>query len=75
MFHELVWRDREDLRAHRATATSRILNITSQGSILEDAREDGHIRTRSRPFMKHGGLGCWRVYLQAFTSVSQTAKE
>ena len=28
------------------------LNSTSQGSRSEDARKDGHIRGRSRPFMK-----------------------
>ena len=31
------------------------LNSTSQGSRLEDAREDGHIRGRSRQFVKHPG--------------------
>jgi hypothetical protein len=29
------------------------LNSTSQGPTLEDALKDGHIRGRSRPFMKH----------------------
>ena len=31
------------------------LNGTSQGSTAEDARKDGHIRGRSRPFMRHPG--------------------
>ena len=31
------------------------LNGTSQGPTSEDARKDGHIRGRSRPFMKHPG--------------------
>ena len=31
------------------------LNGTSQGPTLEDARKDGHIRGRSRSFMKYPG--------------------
>ena len=31
------------------------LNGTSQGSIPEDARKDGHIRGRSSRFMNHPG--------------------
>jgi len=64
MFHELLWRDREDGRARppsralrrggRATgkpqgvAPEAYLNGTSQGLTLEDAREDGHIHGRSK---------------------------
>jgi len=31
------------------------LNSTSQGPIPEDARKDGHIRGRSRQFVKYPG--------------------
>jgi hypothetical protein len=31
------------------------LNSTSQGPTPEDARKDGHIRGRSRRFVKHSG--------------------
>jgi len=31
------------------------LHSTSQGPTREDARKDGHIRGRSRPFMKDQG--------------------
>jgi hypothetical protein len=33
------------------------LDGTSQGPTPEDAWEDGHIRGRSKPFMKHPGSG------------------
>ena len=52
MFHELLSRDRED---GRATRQSRETRDTSQGTTPEDARKDGHIRGRSRLFMKHPG--------------------
>ena len=58
MFHELLWRDREDGRATgqpQGVGSEAYLNGTSQGSTPEDAREDGHIRGRSRRFMKYPG--------------------
>jgi hypothetical protein len=58
MFHELQSRDREDGYATghpQGVGPEAYLNGTSQGSIPEDAREDGHIRGRSRRFMKHQG--------------------
>ena len=58
MFHELLWRDRDDGRATgqpQGVGSEAHLNGTSQGSTPEDAREDGHSRDRSRQFMKHPG--------------------
>jgi hypothetical protein len=67
MFHELVSRDHEDGRAcslrrgGRATGqpqgvdSEAYLNGTSQGPTPEDARKDGHIRGRSKLFMRHLG--------------------
>jgi len=58
MFHELVWRDREDGRAtglSQGLEPEAYLNSTSQGSRPEDARKDGHIRGRSSQFMKYPG--------------------
>jgi hypothetical protein len=62
MFHELLSRDHEDGRAtwqpSRATGgigSEAYLNGTSQEPTAEDARKDGHIRGRSRLFMKHPG--------------------
>jgi hypothetical protein len=62
MFRELLQRDHEDGGCHRATVpryrgigSEAYLNGTSRGSIPEDARKDGHIPGRSRPFMKHLG--------------------
>jgi hypothetical protein len=59
MFHELVLRDHEDGRAtgqpYRGIGPEAYLNGTSQGPPPEDAREDGHIRGRSKRFMKHPG--------------------
>jgi hypothetical protein len=62
MFHELLSRDHEDGRAtwqpSRATAgldSEAYLNGTSQEPTLEDARKDGHIRGRSKSFMKYPG--------------------
>ena len=37
------------------------LNGTSQGSTPEDARNQGHIRGRSKPFMWHPGLERARI--------------
>jgi len=51
MFHELLWRDREDARATgqpQGVEPEPYLNGTSQGTTPEDARKDGHIRGRSK---------------------------
>jgi hypothetical protein len=58
MFHELLWRDHEDGRATgqpQGVESEAYLNGTSQGSTPEEARKDGHIRGRSKRFMKHPG--------------------
>jgi hypothetical protein len=58
MFHESLSRDREDVCAtgqSQGVGSEAYLNGTSQGSTPEDAREDSHIRGRSRLFMKHPG--------------------
>ena len=58
MFHELLSRDRVDGRATgepQGVGPEAYLNGTSQGTTREDARKGGHIRGRSRPFMKHPG--------------------
>ena len=58
MFHELVSRDHEDERATgqpQVVGPEAYLNGTSQGPTPEDARKDGHIRGRSKRFMKHLG--------------------
>ena len=58
MFHELPSRDREDGCAtgqSQGVGSEAYLNSTSQGSTPEDARENGHIRGRSRRFVKHPG--------------------
>jgi hypothetical protein len=66
MFHELLSRVREDGCATgqpQGVEPEAYLNGTSQGELVlsqaegtpEDAREDGHIRGRSRLFMKHPG--------------------
>jgi hypothetical protein len=58
MFYELMLRDRADGRAtgkSGGVGSEAYLNGTSQGPTLEDARKDGHIRGRSKPFMKHPG--------------------
>ena len=51
-----------ELVCHRATVPryrgiglEAYLNGTSQGSTPEDARKNGHVRGRSRSFMKHPG--------------------
>ena len=51
IFHELPSRDREDGRATwqpQGVGSEAYLNRTSQEPIAEGAREDGHIRGRSR---------------------------
>jgi len=51
MFHELLSRDREDGRATghpQDIVPEAYLNGTSQGATPEDAREDSHIRGRSK---------------------------
>jgi len=51
MFHELLSRDREDGRATwqpQGVGSEAYLNGTLQGPTPEDAREDDHIRGRSR---------------------------
>ena len=58
MFHELLSRDRVDELATgqpQGDGPEAYLNGTSQGATPEDARRDGHIRGRSRLFMKHPG--------------------
>jgi hypothetical protein len=58
MFHELLLRDHEDGRAigqPQGVGPEAYLNGTSQGATPEDARKDGDIRGRSRPFMKYLG--------------------
>jgi hypothetical protein len=51
IFHELLSRDHEDECATgqpQGVGPEAYLNGTSQGPTLEDARKDGHIRSRSR---------------------------
>ena len=51
-------RDREDGCAtgqSQGVGSEAYLNGTSQGPTPEDARKDGHIRGRSKRFMKHPG--------------------
>jgi hypothetical protein len=58
MFHELMSRDREDGCATgqpQGVGSEAYLNGTSQGPTPEDARKDGHIRGRSKRFMKYPG--------------------
>jgi len=58
MFHELASRDREHGCATglpQGVGSEAYLNSTSQGPTPEDARKDGHIRGRSRRFMKYPG--------------------
>jgi hypothetical protein len=58
IFHELLSRDREDGRATwqpQGVGSEAYLNGTSQEPTSEDARKDGHIRGRSKLFMKHPG--------------------
>ena len=62
MFRELLSRDYEDGRATgqpQGVGPEAYLNGTSQGELVEgtteDARKNGHIRSRSKRFMKHPG--------------------
>jgi len=58
IFHELLSRDNADGRATwqpQGVGSEAYLNGTSQGPISEDAREDVHIRGRSKLFMKYPG--------------------
>jgi hypothetical protein len=58
IFHESASRDREDGRATRqpqGVGSEAYLNGTSQEPTPEDARKDGHIRGRSKLFMKYPG--------------------
>jgi hypothetical protein len=58
IFHESVSRDREDERTTwqpQGVGPEAYLNSTSQGSTPEDDRKDGHIRGRSRRFVKYPG--------------------
>jgi hypothetical protein len=55
---KLMSRDREDGCATgqpQGVGSEAYLNGTSQGPTPEDARKDGHIRGRSKRFMKHPG--------------------
>jgi hypothetical protein len=55
---QLLWRDREDGRATgkpQGIGPEAYLSGTSQGPIPEDARKEGHIRGRSKLFMKYPG--------------------
>jgi hypothetical protein len=67
MFHDSVWRDREDelaagqpraaqaLAPRAGTRIRGALDSTLQGSRSEDAREDSHIHGRSSRIMKCPG--------------------
>ncbi len=58
IFHELLSRDHEDGCATwqpQGVGSEAYLNGTSQGPTPEDARKDGHIRGRSRQFVKYPG--------------------
>jgi len=57
IFHELLSRDHEDGRAtwQPQVGFEAYLNGTSQVPTPEDARKDGHIRGRSKSFMKYPG--------------------
>ncbi len=58
IIHESVSRDHEDGRATwqpQGVGSEAYLNGTSQGPTPEDARKDGHIRGRSKLFMKYPG--------------------
>jgi hypothetical protein len=51
IFHELLSRDHEDGRATgqpQGVGSEAYLDGTSQGPTPEDARKDGHIRSRSK---------------------------
>ena len=58
IFHELLLRDCGDGCATgqpQGVGSEAYLNGTSQEPTLEDARKDGQIRGRSKPFMKYPG--------------------
>jgi hypothetical protein len=58
IFQELLSRDHKDGRATwqpQGVGAETYLNGTSQGPTPEDARKDGHIRGRSKLFMKYPG--------------------
>jgi len=58
MFHELMSRGLGDGRATgqpQGVGSEAYLNGTSQEPTSEDAQKDGHIRGRSKRFMKHPG--------------------
>jgi hypothetical protein len=58
MFHELMLGGHEDECATgqpQGFGPEAYLNGTSQGPTPEDAPKDGHIRGRSKRFMKHPG--------------------
>jgi hypothetical protein len=58
IFHELLSRGHEDGRATgqpQGVGSEAYLRGTSQGPIPEDTRKDGHIRGRSKSFMKYPG--------------------
>ncbi len=78
IFHELTSRDREEGRATgqpQGIGPEAYLNGTSQGEPVlseaegtpEDARKNGHIRGRSRPFMKYAGSCLSRNTLRAIS--------
>ncbi|MEJ2235291.1 MAG: hypothetical protein P8X67_15325 [Syntrophobacterales bacterium] len=58
IFHELLSRDHEDGCATwqpQGVGSEAYLSGTSQGLTPEEARKDGHIRGRSKLFMKYSG--------------------
>jgi hypothetical protein len=58
IFHELLSRDPKDVCATgqpQGVGSEAYLNGTSQGPTPEDARKGGHIRGRSKQFMKYPG--------------------
>jgi hypothetical protein len=58
MFHESMSRDREDECATgqpQGVGSEAYLDGTSQGPTPGDAPKDGHIRGRSKRFMKYPG--------------------
>jgi hypothetical protein len=59
ILHELLSRDHEDgcatRQPYRGIGSEAYLNGTSQEPTAEDTRKDGHIRGRSKRFMKYPG--------------------
>ena len=58
IFHETMWRDREDGCATgqpQGVGPEAYLHSTSQGPTSEDARKNGHILGGSRRFVKYAG--------------------